>query len=189
MPRSMIRFAIVAVVAAMFLPIGFAQSQDSLNSDAIFSPSPNIGKTSSGEHKLRGPFKNLSGPEDAATAPAPESFFAYAPAHNPPTADASQKSVRASYGKKQQSEAEVDDFPHSNGWESASPPAQSQSTISDGTNGLMAPPFGGVIPIHRAYEERNPRPSYLKERKSAWLPDTLAAPADGIITPDWFERP
>lgn len=29
MPRSMIRFAIVAVVAAMFLPIGFAQSQDS----------------------------------------------------------------------------------------------------------------------------------------------------------------
>jgi hypothetical protein len=49
----------------------------------------------------------------------------------------------------------------------------------------MVPPFSSLGSIHRTREERNPRPEYLKERKSVWLPNTVAAPADGVIGPDW----
>ncbi|WP_194926785.1 hypothetical protein [Catenulispora pinisilvae] len=52
----------------------------------------------------------------------------------------------------------------------------------------MTPPYSGVGPVHRTREERSPRPAYLKERKSAWLPDTVAVPADGVITPEWLEH-
>jgi len=51
-------------------------------------------------------------------------------------------------------------------------------------NASMIPPYGGISAIHRVREHRTPRPAYLKERKSAWLPDTIAVPADGIIRPD-----
>jgi hypothetical protein len=62
---------------------------------------------------------------------------------------------------------------------------------SDGTNSENAeivPPYSSLGSVHRTREGRSPRPAYLKERKSAWLPDTVAAPADGVIGPDWFER-
>ncbi|MBW8806195.1 MAG: hypothetical protein JF587_20445 [Catenulisporales bacterium] len=59
---------------------------------------------------------------------------------------------------------------------------------SDATNPTMLPPVGSVGTIHREQDNHNPRPAYLKERKSEWLPDTIAAPPDGILTPDWFDQ-
>lgn len=56
------------------------------------------------------------------------------------------------------------------------------------SNGAIIPPYSGIGSIRDERERRNPRPAYLKERKSAWLPDTSAAPPDGVITPDWFEQ-
>lgn len=60
-------------------------------------------------------------------------------------------------------------------------PSQVDGTNTEGT--AIVPPYTGVGPVGRA-RERNPRPAYLKERKSVWLPDTVAAPADGVIRPD-----
>jgi len=72
----------------------------------------------------------------------------------------------------------------------ASPSESMQSLPPDVTNDNAAtiiPPYSGVGSIYRERENRSPRPNYLKERKSAWLPDTIAVPPDGIITPDWLE--
>ncbi|MEZ0106988.1 hypothetical protein ABH920_000979 [Catenulispora sp. EB89] len=74
---------------------------------------------------------------------------------------------------------------------SSTPPQATHELQLDGTNSENAeiiPPYSSPGSLHRAREERNPRPAYLKERKSAWLPDTAAAPADGVISPDWFEH-
>lgn len=59
---------------------------------------------------------------------------------------------------------------------------------SECDNPAMIPPFSGVGSVRRQRDDRSRRPDYLKERKSVWLPDTVAAPADGILTPEWFER-
>jgi len=59
--------------------------------------------------------------------------------------------------------------------------------LSD-NNAAIIPPYGGVGSIRSDRERRNPRPAYLKERKSTWLTDTLAVPPNGVIAPDWFEQ-
>ncbi|MEY9925671.1 hypothetical protein ABH926_000291 [Catenulispora sp. GP43] len=66
---------------------------------------------------------------------------------------------------------------------------QSQREAANDESAAMIPPFSGLGSIHRTREERNPRPAYLKERKSVWVSTTIAAPADGVIGPDWSERP
>lgn len=58
---------------------------------------------------------------------------------------------------------------------------------NDTASAAIMPPYGSVGSVRRTGEEREPRPAYLKERKSVWLPDTVAVPADGIIAPEWFE--
>jgi len=68
-------------------------------------------------------------------------------------------------------------------------PSHVEVSSAEGANAVMIPPYSGLGPVRRTNEEREPRPAYLKERKSAWLPDTVAAPADGVITPDWFTLP
>ncbi|WP_194922165.1 WXG100 family type VII secretion target [Catenulispora rubra] len=74
-----------------------------------------------------------------------------------------------------------------------SPPSKPAGNFpSDITNedaSTIIPPYSGVgsVSTYRERENRGLRPTYLKERKSAWLPDTIAAPPDGIITPDWLE--
>jgi hypothetical protein len=60
--------------------------------------------------------------------------------------------------------------------------------LDNNSNPAMIPPYSGIGSVRRERENRNPRPAYLKERKSVWLPETIAAPADGVITPDWFEQ-
>ncbi|WP_194900004.1 hypothetical protein [Catenulispora pinisilvae] len=73
---------------------------------------------------------------------------------------------------------------------SAVPPPQlahqSQVNGTSDENTSMIPPFSGPGSIYRTHEDRSPRPAYLKERKSVWIPDTVAAPADGVIGPDWL---
>jgi len=66
---------------------------------------------------------------------------------------------------------------------------QVDTPISDRANAAIIPPYSGVGSVRHIGEERNPRPAYLKERKSVWLPSTVAAPADGILSPEWFELP
>lgn len=68
-----------------------------------------------------------------------------------------------------------------------SPQPVHQSPIEGANNDSSAiiPPYSSIGNPGRTREERNPRPAYLKERKSAWLPDTVAVPADGVIWPDW----
>ena len=66
----------------------------------------------------------------------------------------------------------TENFPHENG---------------SGNDLAMIPPYSGIGSVRGERYRRNPRPTYLKERKSAWLPDTFAAPPDGVITPDWLE--
>jgi hypothetical protein len=51
----------------------------------------------------------------------------------------------------------------------------------------LFPPCGNSGQIHRERADRSPRPPYLKEQKSVWLTDAIAAPADGIIALDWFD--
>jgi hypothetical protein len=70
------------------------------------------------------------------------------------------------------------------------PEATHQSLPEDGhfDNQPIIPPYSGPGSVHRTREDRSPRPAYLKERKSAWLPETVAAPADGVISPDWLEQ-
>jgi len=65
------------------------------------------------------------------------------------------------------------------------PPFPTQPQLDDvsSQNAAMIPPYTGVGSVGRV-RERSLRPAYLKERKSAWLPDTVAAPADGVIRPD-----
>jgi hypothetical protein len=58
----------------------------------------------------------------------------------------------------------------------------------DNNKSAMIPPYGGIGSVRRERENRNPRPPYLKERRSAWVPETVAAPSDGVITPDWFDQ-
>ena len=65
---------------------------------------------------------------------------------------------------------------------------QPQSDSSGNEHDGMIPPYSGVGAVHRMHDERSPRPAYLKERKNAWVSDTVAAPADGVITLDWLEH-
>ncbi|MFL6110970.1 MAG: hypothetical protein ACJ786_06430 [Catenulispora sp.] len=58
----------------------------------------------------------------------------------------------------------------------------------DAANSTILPPAGSIGTMRREQSNRNPRPAYLKERKSEWLPDIIAAPPDGVLTPDWYER-
>ncbi|MFD0631086.1 hypothetical protein [Catenulispora yoronensis] len=54
--------------------------------------------------------------------------------------------------------------------------------------GMIPPSFGVIGSAGHGRGNRNPRPAYLTERKSVWVSETIAAPADGILTPDWFKR-
>jgi len=59
-----------------------------------------------------------------------------------------------------------------------SPPSElSNNLASNVTNDdatTIVPPYSGIESTYRQRQHRNPRPAYLKERKSAWLPDTIA---------------
>ena len=66
---------------------------------------------------------------------------------------------------------------------SPQPARRPENEVIDG-NSTTIPPYSGIGHLGRVREERNMRPAYLKERKSTWLPDTCAAPADGVIRPD-----
>jgi len=74
------------------------------------------------------------------------------------------------------------------------PPTPADATHQPGPedggfdNPAIIPPYSSLGSVHRTREERNPRPAYLKEQKSAWLPETIAAPADGVLDPGWFEQ-
>ncbi|ACU76702.1 hypothetical protein Caci_7879 [Catenulispora acidiphila DSM 44928] len=72
----------------------------------------------------------------------------------------------------------------------ATPQTAYQSGLDEvGDNSAaIVPPYGSLGSVHRTRQERNPRPAYLKERKSAWLSETAAAPADGVIRLDWPEQ-
>lgn len=64
------------------------------------------------------------------------------------------------------------------------------STLDESANATaaMIPPCSGMGSIHRTHKERSPRPAYLKERKSVWLSDTIAAPPDGVVGPGYFDE-
>ncbi|GAA1985632.1 hypothetical protein [Catenulispora subtropica] len=58
----------------------------------------------------------------------------------------------------------------------------------DFNNAGFIPPPGSAAAVRRERENRNPRPGYLKERKSTWIPDIIAAPANGVITAEWLAQ-
>ncbi|HEY1215398.1 MAG TPA: hypothetical protein VGE93_17345, partial [Bryobacteraceae bacterium] len=70
------------------------------------------------------------------------------------------------------------------------PPATiSQAGKENSDNQMPIAPLAGTASIRRQGSDRNPRPSYLKEQKSTWLPkDSVAAPPNGILTPEWFDQ-
>lgn len=65
---------------------------------------------------------------------------------------------------------------------------RSEPGTASNDNAAMIPPYPGMGSVHRSREERSRRPTYLTERKSTWLPDTIAAPPDGVLSPEWFEQ-
>ena len=68
------------------------------------------------------------------------------------------------------------------------PDYQPQENSINDERAAVLPPVSSPGPAYRAREERGRRPAYLKERRSEWLTETVAAPPDGVITPDWPEH-
>jgi len=54
--------------------------------------------------------------------------------------------------------------------------------------GRYGMPGGAGARATHEKDERGKRPNYLKEPKSVWLSDHVAAPCDGILTPDWADQ-
>ncbi|WP_370378317.1 hypothetical protein [Catenulispora sp. GAS73] len=114
-------------------------------------------------------------------------------AHNPRAYAISRKSSPSAFSQRQPENTEKIEYDiPPDGKMSLSPSLQAthemQSDALGSENSAIIPQYSGVGAGHRSDKERNPRPAYLKERKSVWQPDTVAAPADGILTPDWFEH-
>jgi hypothetical protein len=62
------------------------------------------------------------------------------------------------------------------------------SVESDLAGSQMIPPYSGIGHVPRTRETRGKCPDYLKEQRSAWLPKTIAAPPDGVLSPEWFQQ-